>query len=379
MRRLLSAPVVVVVVAGCGCDGAVPPVEEGVIATGSAPNAIALTTCDGGQRALVPASQGASLNVFDTTSGTRSDVDLGAGSTPWAVAVLPEAERAVVTLFGAHGVALVDPCGGSVVDAVTASDVVVSVDDVVLRHSIEGIGAIGATISEMPLRSPEAVAVDDQGRVWVTFVNLLEVAEPAGPMELGNGVVARFVVDGDQLVLDDHRETFCLNPQGIAVSGARVVVTCTGRFGSDGDGLFAIDGGGGIVVYDADSLEELARRSDPNSWGTPAVVDDLVVVGDVLGGVVASFAIEDLDDRDVQDIAGDDESIFKILVVDGEAVALRFLNGDAVFDPFRTGRAVRIGDPLQPPRGLIDLAVDDDGAGWAVFSLSAELVKVDPL
>ncbi len=384
MRSLVLS----VAVVASACDNGEEPVEADVFNTGSAPNAVVATTCGGDTFLLVPASQGAAVDVISADNGSTREIGLGQGSTPWGVSLLGDdvvgegGDRlAVVTGFGTHSLFLIDPCSASTVDAVDVSSRPerVSVAGVRLRNDIDGVGRGGDSISEMPLMKPEAVVVDDVGGIWATFTNLLEVADSSGPMEAGAGVLARFVVDTStgppRLAYDRHVELRCQNPQGLATDGALVVVTCTGTF-QIGDAGFEARTAGGVALYDADFVEVAHREDVGRSYGTPVIVDGHVVVGDVLGGVVYSYNVADLGEFDTQDLGDDNESIFKVLVIDGEVAALRFLKGDIVFDPFRTGRTRAIGDARQPPRGLIDLAVDDNGDGWAVFSLSAELVKV---
>ena len=125
MKR--SAFAILALLALTATTTACPPLDAVApsgLATGTTPNAVAVVRCETGPRLLVTASAEGRLDVLDPAGAAPpSSIFLGVSTLPWDVAVVrhadadgvasDEATRAVVTLAGTHGVAVVRPCGGA--------------------------------------------------------------------------------------------------------------------------------------------------------------------------------------------------------------------------------------------------------------------------
>ncbi|MBM4282046.1 MAG: hypothetical protein FJ137_15235 [Deltaproteobacteria bacterium] len=372
---VLVALAVLVVVAG-GCLESSPPGgsgADGALATGTAPNDVALTTCDGARTALVAASADARVDVLgvDADAGARA-VFLGAGANPWSVAPA-EGGRAVVTLFSEGAVALVDACGGRDLDR-AAADVVVDVAPITLPAPVDadGDGDEETTVTRLRPRTPQGVVV--AGDVaFVTYTNVLAYAVDDAPMQTGPGVVARFVIDGDRLTFDRAAVLGCENPQGVALGDDDdVIVACTGRFVVR-DGAHRRVSQGALVRLGRAALDERAAVAVDASPGTPTVWRGDVVVGDVLDGRVLRFD-RALALQQATPAAAGVESIFNVAVdADGRLLAARFGSGEVLVDPFGSAGVVRL-QAAGPTRGLIDVVTDGDDL-FGLFSLSGELVR----
>jgi hypothetical protein len=348
--------------------------DDAALPTGTAPNDVALTTCGGARTALVAASADARLDVLGLDDGAADAraVFLGAGSNPWSVAPASSG-RAVVTLFDAGAVALVDACGGRALD-VARADVVFDVAPITLSSSVDadGDGAPETTVTRLRPRTPQGVVVEGDV-AFVTYTNVLAYSLDDQPMQTGPGVVARFEIDGDDLGFDRAALLPCENPQGIAADvDGDLVVACTGRFVVDG-GAHRRVSSGGLVRVGRDALEVRASVELDASPGTPAAWHGDIVVGDVLDGRVLRF------DRALAFVeatapANGVESIFNVAVdAHGRLLAARFGSGEVLIDPFGDERVVRL-QPDGPTRGLIDVVADDDDV-FGLFSLSGELVR----
>ena len=379
-RSLVLCASVLVVAAACAAPLA--PFDDAPLPTGTAPNDVALTVCDGARTALVAASADARLDVLAVDNDGDGDGDgdaraaravfLGEGTNPWSVAS-SSGDRAVVTLFDAGAVALVDACGGRALD-VARADVVFDIDPIVLASPVDGDGDGDdeTTVTRLRPRTPQGVVV--AGDVaFVTFTNVLSYSLDDQPMQTGPGVVARFVVDGEHLAFDRAVVLPCENPQGIAAGDAGdVVVACTGRFVVDG-GAHRRVSPGGLVRVGRDALDVRAFAALDASPGTPAVWQGDVVVGDVLDGRVLRFD-EGLALVEATAPASGVESIFNVAVdAHGRLLAARFGSGEVLVDPFGVAGVVRL-QPDGPTRGLIDVVADADDV-FGLFSLSGELVR----
>ena len=372
MNRLLLPFVLAVGSTSAACITPPESSDDAALSTGTAPNDVALTTCGNARTALVAASADARLDVLGLDGDGARAVFLGEGTNPWSVAAASSG-RAVVTLFDAGAVALVDACGARPLD-VARADVVFDVAPIVLRSptDADGDGTRETTVTRLRPRTPQGVVVHG-GVAFVTYTNVLAYSLDDQPMQTGPGVVARFVVDGDRLVFDRAAVLPCENPQGIAAGfDDDVVVACTGRFVVDGGAHRRVSPGALVRVGSA-SLDVRAYVELDASPGTPAAWHGDVVVGDVLDGRVLRF------DRafsfvDATEAADGVESIFNVAVdAQGRLLAARFGSGEVLVDPFGDERVVRL-QPHGPTRGLIDVVVDEDDV-FGLFSLSGELVR----
>jgi len=390
---------VALVTSAAGCPAPPSPFDFTRFPTGTTPNSVALRTCDGVRTAVVAVSGGARVDAIALDTALDTDLDdadasaadqnaadqnaagvaFEPGASPWTI--VPFRDGALVTLFGSHEVAFVDPCTGEVHSRAGADDDVDVEPAVFPRSPIDADldGALDPRVVRMRPRHPEGLAVDDDGHVWVSFTNIIDVALPGdGEMQAGPGVLARFVVDDDGVIsFVEQRILPCQNPQGVAVSGDRVVVSCSGRFRYSSDGArFERASEGGLVVFATADFAVVASATFALSFGTPVFAGEDIIVGSVLGGSIFRLdpGLAIIDDRA---IGGRDESLFKVVLVDEEAAVTRFVNGDLVLDPFGIGLVVPFTDPRQPPRGLVDVVIDD-GAREAigVLSLSGEVGKV---
>jgi hypothetical protein len=374
-RRAACVSAVLPALLACGVDVTASSTATAV-ATGTAPNDVALTACAGRRTALVAASADARVDILDLggTSGAQPPraVFLGEGTNPWSVA--PAADgRAVVTLFNAHAVALIDACGARALDRAAVDDVF-AIDPVTVPSPIDadGDGTTETTITRLRPRAPQAAVVVD-GAAFVTFTNVLAYSLDDAPMQAGPGMLARFVVDGDHLVVDRVVVLPCENPQGIAAGVADdVVVTCTGRFVIDAGAHRRVSPGALVRVGRA-ALDVRAHAVVDASPGTPAPIGADIVVGDVLDGRVMRYAA-DLTLVEQTPPADGVESVFVVVVDDaGRPLAGRFGSGEVLVDPFGAAALVRL-QPRGPTRGLIDVVVDGDDV-FGLFSLSGELVR----
>ncbi len=385
----MSARFLVVVVAGLsGCPTDAPVPAPTRFDTGTIPNSVALSRCGDERVALVTASGGARLNTLfidRPAQPASSGVAFPSGSAPWLVVASDgehDGAQALVTLQGGDALAGVDPCGG-VLSTSLRPDVVVPVPPLTLRNALDadGDGDDETRVEAMLLRGPQGLAVVGE-RIFVTFTNIFEPASTgAGDMTAGPGALAVFHVDVDgQLAFDSQQLLPCDNPQAVVAArfdaadtaADAVVVSCTGRFAVvDGDIGRASDGG--LVVVDATTLTVLHEARFAMSFGTPVVVDGAIVVGDVLDGVVRRFSAE-LVLLDEVRLGDGNESLFKVVVVDGLPAVTRFVAGDLVLDPFGAQTSISFVDD-GPPRGLLDVAIDDERRqAVGLLTLSAELV-----
>lgn len=374
-----------------GACPAAPELGPPRVEVGASPNSVALARCGDDRVAVVAASAAARVDAIavdgagDGFGDVVGAVGFAAGSSPWMVVARPgHPAQVLVTLFGERAVAVVDVCAGVEVGRVVV-DVAIDLDRALtplVPIDADGDGATDATVTRMLVRAPQAVAVDDDGFAWVTFTNVIEPALPDHPMVAGPGVLVRVALSdaGDALSVDAHQIVPCDNPQGLAVDGDDVWVTCTGQFQNQNGGLVRASPGG-IVRVARSTFDVVTAASFDESFGTPVVFrgepPGVLGVGSVVGSGV--FTLFDAGLNVVRDraIAGDDESLFKAVVVDGELAVTRFINGDLILDPLGTARIVRFSPPGTLPRGLVDVVVDADQTAVGVFTLSSELVRAE--
>ncbi len=265
---------------------------------GMTPNDLAIGRCGEALLAFVPASTDGALEPA-LLSGTRLPPALAfpvedgiRGPLPFAVALQADGELGAVTLFGQDSVALVDVCAGAVLDhgralADGAHPLVVDVSpprELSAPLDADGDGDRESRVSRMSARHPEGVAFVD-GRLLVTFTNLLETGPPA---VFGPGLVVAFDVEDGRLHSAGHTILPFQNPQAITLDDeGQPWVSCSGVL-EQSDGRWRARSQGGLIRLDADSLEIVEvlalERFAP---GTPAVTADWVIVGSVLEGSIA--------------------------------------------------------------------------------------------
>jgi hypothetical protein len=371
---LVSARALVGVLLGlAACLPSTPAQQTDSLATGTSPNDVALTTCAGQRTALVAASADARVDVmglFDPAA-VRA-VFLGEGTNPWSVAPSSRG-RAVVTLFHAGEVALIDACAGDLLHR-AAADVVLPVPPLTLATPVDadGDGEEETTVTHLRPRTPQGVVVHEDV-AFVTYTNVLAYAVDDLPMQTGPGVVARFLIDDERLVFDRAVVLACENPQGIAVGDDDdVLISCSGRFDVY-DGAHRRISPGALVRVNRETLAEQAFASLAASPGTPTVWRGDIVVGDVLDGRVLRFG-RGLTLQEQTRAAPGVESVFNIAIdAFGRPLAARFGSGEVLVDPFGDAGIVSL-QPPGPTRGLIDVVADGDEL-FGLFSLSGELVR----
>jgi hypothetical protein len=355
-----------------GCVAPREPATDAALATGTAPNDVALTVCGGIRTALVAASADARVDVLGLDDEGARAVFLGEGTNPWSVAP-SSGGRAVVTLFHADAVALVDVCQGDALDR-AAADVVFDIPAVTVPVPVDadGDGVEETTITRLRPRTPQGVVVADD-LAFVTFTNVLAYALDDAPMQTGPGVVARFRIVDDRLHFDQAVMLDCDNPQGIALGDDDdVIVACTGRFAVE-EGAHRRISPGGLLRLGRQELDVRHHAELAASPGTPTTWRGDVVSGDVLDGRVLRF------DRTLAPVAATApavgvESVFNVAVDGGgRLLAARFGSGEVLIDPFGASAVVRL-QPEGPTRGLIDVVTDGDDL-FGLFSLSGELVR----
>jgi hypothetical protein len=369
-----------------------PSTAPGPLPTGTTPNAVAVVRCVEGPRLLVAASAEARLDVIDPEGlAPSASVFLGAGASPWDVAVVrhgiddgDHASRAVVTLAGTHAVALVRPCADPTLMHTWTDDVPFELPTpITLRRAddVDGDGVVEQNAARMLPRSPQAVTVRSAPagpEVVVAFANILDVSTATdAPMLTGPGLLVRLALSGDDdaLALRDRTPlSSCENPGGVAVVDIdHVVVACAGRFvlAAAGHGK-ASDGA--VVLVDVDaSPQVVATQSGPHTPGPVVVHSGAVVTGDLLDGGLRRLDQATLAPHDEHAGSGGVDSAFSLIVTDDEVLVAGWFDGRLEHDPFGARHAVAA--PDGPPRGLVDL-VDDGVRLWGLLTLSAELVPL---
>jgi hypothetical protein len=393
------APLLTLAVGLVACPSPSPSAPT-VLPTGTTPNAVAVVRCADGVRLLVAASAEARLEVLDPAGrAPPRSVFLGAGASPWDVAVVRHADdavtdvddaasRAVVTLAGSHGVALVRPCGTPALLDIVVDEVPLPLPDpVTLRQpdDVDGDGINDPVATAMTPRSPQSVVVVPGviPDIIVAFANILDVSTAAdAPMLTGPGVLSRWRLtdaaeDGDAARLtavDRLVVPGCENPGGLAVSGpGQVAVACAGRFVLAATGYGKASDGAIVVVTVGDVLAEVARQAGSMTPGPVVVHAGALVTGDLLDGALRRLDAGDLSVVAERSGSGTIDSAFSLVVTDDDVLVAGWFDGRLEYDPFGTPSAVAA--PAGPPRGLVDL-VDDGDRVWGLLTLSAELVAL---
>jgi hypothetical protein len=398
MRWLPILAVAVVILAACPAPS---PSVPTVLSTGTTPNAVAVVRCSDGPRLVVTASAEARLEVLDPAGvAMPRSVFLGAGSTPWDVAVVrhaderdsdldDDASRVVVTLAGSHGIALVRPCGAPVLLDTVVDEVPLPLPaPVILRQpaDIDGDGSDDAVATAMLPKSPQPVVVVPGAvpEVVVAFANILAVSTGSdAPMLTGPALVSRWrLVDGadrdaarlqsiDRLVVPG-----CENPGGLVVTGpGQVAVACAGRFVLAGAGHGKASDGAVVTLTVGGALAVVARRGGAMTPGPIIAHAGALVVGDLLDGALRRFDPVDLAVLGERPGRDGIDSAFSLVVTDDDALVAGWFDGRLEHDPFGPS-PYGIDAPAGPPRGLVDL-VDDGERLWGLLTLSAELVALE--
>lgn len=372
-----------------------------VLPTGTTPNAVAVVRCVDGPRLLVAASAEGRLDILDPAGeAPPRSVFLGAGTSPWDVAVVRHGEdvaddaadarsRAVVTLVGRHGLALVRPCGEpALLDTVVDDAPFALPASIPLRQpdDVDGDGAAETVAEVMTPRSPQAVAVvaGPIPEVIVAFANILDVSTGTdAPMLTGPGLLSRWRLTDDDSGGDDvglqivDRVVMpgCENPGALAVMAqGSVAVACAGRFVLADAGHGKASDGAVVTVTLGDVLAVGAARVAPITPGPIVVHDGALVVGDLLDGALRRLDVADLEVVAEHPGPGGIDSAFSLVVTDDDVLVAGWFDGRLAHDPF--GALHEVAAPAGPPRGLIDL-VDDGTTLWGLLTLSAELVAFD--
>ena len=394
--RCLSLLTLVVGLVACPSQS---PSAPTVLPTGTTPNAVAVVRCAEGARLLVAASAEARLEVLDPAgSAPPRSVFLGAGASPWDVAVVRHADadgaddsasRAVVTLAGSHGVALVRPCGTPALLDIVVDEVPLPLPaPVTLRQpvDVDGDGTNDPVVTAMTPRSPQAVVVVPGAipDVIVAFANILDVSTGAdAPMLTGPGVLSRWRLTDDAedgaatrlTAVDRLVVPGCENPGGLAVAGpGQVAVACAGRFVLAAAGHGKASDGAIVAVTVGDVLAAVARQAGAMTPGPVVAHAGAIVMGDLLDGAVRRLDPGDLSVLAERSGSGAIDSAFSLVVTDDDVLVAGWFDGRLEHDPFGAPSAVDA--PAGPPRGLVDL-VDDGERLWGLLTLSAELVVLD--
>lgn len=269
------------------------------IPTGTAANDVVMSRCGETPVAAVPVSTDSALDAvaIATQAAPLSDVgfpldDDGRGGSPWHVASGPTAGIVAVSLRDQNAVALVDICEGRVL-ATARSDVppLITVDPPVtlsLPFDVDGDNSADATVREMLLRAPQGVAVSGD-KVVVTFTNFLEAA--TGDVEvqrLGPGIAVIYTIDDvdnpTNLIESARLNLPFKNPQSlVAAPDGRVWASATGPLALQ-DGRCCTGGGeSGLVAIDANAERiDHVMELTPFVPASPAFVGDDVVVGSLV-------------------------------------------------------------------------------------------------
>lgn len=372
---LVAAVVLVFSDAGCDAGDVIDPFAP--VATGSTPNAVTLTSCGNTRLAAVTASADARLNLLHVDIARSHSVVLPVGSNPWDVAILAtdNGPRAVVSLFGNGGIALIDPC--------TDADVAVLqtiTDDGAIALDPPVDDATGTPLTSMTPTTPQAVAFDDD-LVYVAFSNIIAFAVGDDALRAGPGLLLTLRLVSDRLVVQRRDILPCENPAALAIAAdGDVVVTCSGRYKNGGAG-FERASDGAIVRIDAAHVEPISSVVLDASPASIVIADDgSIVVGDALDGTVARFSADLVEQARTTPADGIDTVFALSLIDDGRnnrvLVAAHF-DGKMVVDPLGAPRTHTLHDG--PPRGVIDVVDDaehDDGDVFVLLTLSAQLQRV---
>jgi hypothetical protein len=363
--------------------------------TGTLPNDVALARCGGADLVLVPTTADGAVQRFDEDAAPLDGIALpldddGRGPEPFHVAT--GGARAVVSLFGQHRAALVDPCGGALLHVAAPPETTFAVAPPVELASpidVDGDGEPERSITAMRPRHPQGVAVVGE-RALVAFTGLLEVSPTA---RFGPAVVVAYDIVGDQLTQSAELALPCENPQALALDGDDLVwASCSGVLDRV-DGRFQATSDGALVALTLDPLAvERVVPLGRFAPGTPAFTESSIVVGSLVRAevLVLPLAATDREDGVTLSLGGDEtESIFEVLALPGDLALASVFGRDhlrvvdaraAALDPAPFSAPIRLADD-GPARGTAALAggLRPDGRlrAFALLGLSAEIVPLD--
>jgi hypothetical protein len=372
------------------------------IETGTLPNDLVMVTCDGASHVAVVLSAEGAIDVFDAT-GARRDmrptfpVKGGAGAEPFSLTLVDDGPRAVVTLFGQHALALVDLCAGVVLDTAEVRDDAGVLTRLTLDESItlalpvdaDLDGTDETVVTRYAPRHPQGVAVIGE-RAFVTFTNHLEPATPTADQVLAPGTLARFRVDGDELVPDGHLVlTDAKNPQAVVTTPLGLLVSLSGSFARGSATAVADDGA--LLFVDADSLIATHRIDvGPFAPARPAYASGRIVVGSLLRSTILVIAPDaaSSDEGRTLTVPGDaTESLFDAAPIGDDLVLVTSFTRDRlhivdVRDESVSAWPFEDGVPLVEPSGLFRGALALDvtrgapgrATGVVLLGLSSEVV-----
>ncbi|MFZ9887523.1 MAG: hypothetical protein ACO3JL_08475, partial [Myxococcota bacterium] len=190
-------------------DEALACVRGQPVSVGTTPNDVEFAGCHAGPQAITISSGDGAIEfpAPEGESGPPSVIfpldQQGRGPIPWSAAVQPDGPLVAVSLFGQDEVALVNGCDASPLGTFAprqpdGSAVTVAVSPSIYPPrptDIDDDGVPDELITEMSLRAPEGVAFSTE-RLFVTYTNLIDTGPPA---LLGPGVLASFLVVGNEL------------------------------------------------------------------------------------------------------------------------------------------------------------------------------------
>jgi hypothetical protein len=312
--------------------------------SGTGSNDLVLGTCDGGLVALVAASSDGALWAAGLDGGRVPPaavfpVDgLGRGANPWGVALDASSGRAVVTLFGQHAAALVEPCTGRLLSVANAAQHdnaprLLELDPPLQLDApldADDSGVAKALVTRMLPRHPQGVAFVEE-RVLVSFTNLLEVGPPA---RFGPGLVVAFDVVDDALRAAEHMVLPFDNPQSITLDEeGRAWVSCSGVLEQGEDGWAAVSEGGLVRLAAAPlALAEVVPLGT-FAPATPAFAGGALVVGSLVTSRVAHLppGAAGLDDATTLTLGGPGvESMFSATALGGGLVGVTQFSADLI-------------------------------------------------
>jgi hypothetical protein len=253
----------------------------------------------------------------------------------------------------------------------------------------DGDGAAETRVTRMLPRHPEGVAWA-AGRLLASFTGLLEVGPPA---RYGPPVVMAWTLDGETLRPAGHTILPFDNPQSIAMDDeGRPWVSCSGVL-ERADGTFSASSDGALLRLDPVSLEVLqAIPLGDFAPGTPAIADGRITVGSLVSGRIAVLPTDasSLDDGTVLDLERPGtETLFDAAPIGGGLVAVTDFAADSLhvvdsvaaeLHPWPFEAPIRLGPPSEVFRGAQAIATRraDNGApeGAALLGLSAELLPL---
>ncbi|MCP4500042.1 MAG: hypothetical protein GY822_08785 [Deltaproteobacteria bacterium] len=269
--------------------------------TGQTPNQVRLGTCGDESFALVTASADALVERIASDGQVNLAPTLfppvdGIGAGPYHLHV--EGEKAAVSLFGAHEIALLSTCDGEVLARSQHMDNPVVAVQPPLEFDVPVDALLDDTnrrsVGEMRVQHPQGVVLLPDGSLVAAFTNLLQPAFRTGEAQiLGKSVLVRFVQEGNLLRPTSHRILDEENVQSlISIGGGTIVASATGALSLSENGLQAQPDAGALIFVAGETLELKARLPMPGyAPGTPYVDVEkgYLLVGSLLRATVANI------------------------------------------------------------------------------------------